>query len=95
MIKLIKNKEAIKRQVAKNYSVYNLLTKELSPNVSLVEGHAKKHHEITRGKNNDRVYYLLKGKMKIKNGDRDIVAEKGDVVFISENTEYEFQGHHS
>jgi ethanolamine utilization protein EutQ (cupin superfamily) len=91
MIKLIKSKEGKKRQVSSDYIINNLLTKDISPEVSLVEGIAEKHREVTRGMGNDRVYYILEGKMTLL-GKNKIVAEKGDVIFISKDTEYEFEG---
>ena len=91
MIKLIKNKEGIKREISPSYIINNLLTKESSSSVSLVEGISKNHQEITKGINNDRVYYILKGKMTIL-GKEKLIAEEGDVLFISKDTEYEFEG---
>jgi ethanolamine utilization protein EutQ (cupin superfamily) len=91
MIKIIKNKEGTKREVSPTYIINNLLTKELSSNVSLVEGTSKNHREITKGINNDRIYYILKGKMIIL-GKENISVEEGDVLFISKGTEYEFEG---
>ena len=92
MIKLIKNSEGKKREISKSYVITNLLTKEICENVSLVESDAKNHQEITKGKGNDRVYYILEGKMDIINEEKKMTAEKGDVIFISKDTEYEFEG---
>jgi len=87
-IKLIKNKNGVERKLSDSYSVLNLLTANDSDKVSLAVSTAKNQNETTKTIS-DRVYYIIEGKLIVNN---KLVAEKGDVVFISANTEYNFKG---
>jgi ethanolamine utilization protein EutQ (cupin superfamily) len=87
-IKIKKSKNGINRKISDSYSVLNLLTANDSDNVSLAVSNANDHNETTKT-TSDRVYYILEGKLIV---DDNLIAEKGDVVFISTNTEYNFKG---
>lgn len=87
-VKLIKNKDGKSRSIADSYEVLNLLTAEDSEQMSVAVGRATVHKEVTQNKS-DCVYYLSEGEM-IVNG--ELKAKSGDVVYISGNTEYKFEG---
>jgi len=87
-IKIIKSEEGISRKISDSYSVLNLLTANDSENVSLAVSSAESHNETTKT-TSDRAYYILEGEITI---DDNQVAKKGDVVFVSANTEYNFKG---
>lgn len=83
-IKIIKSEDGISRKISDSYSVLNLLTAHDSDIVSLAVGSADNHDETTKT-TSDRVYYILEGKLIIND---NLVAKKGDVAFVSANTEY-------
>jgi ethanolamine utilization protein EutQ (cupin superfamily) len=87
-IKIIKQEDGINRKISDSYSVLNLLTGFDSNNVSLAISTAKNHNETTKTKS-DRVYYILEGELIV---DDNLIAKKGDVVFVSSNTNYNFKG---
>jgi ethanolamine utilization protein EutQ (cupin superfamily) len=87
-IKIIKLEDGVSRKVSDSYSVLNLLTANDSNNISLAVSTAENHDEITKT-TSDRVYYILEGKLIVND---ELIAKKGDVVFVSANTEYNFKG---
>jgi ethanolamine utilization protein EutQ (cupin superfamily) len=91
-IKVIRKSEAIARKISDSYQVINFLTREASENVSLAIGQAENHSETTKNVRSDRIYYIIEGKLVLKQGGNELVAEPGDVVFIPKNTEYGFGG---
>lgn len=86
-IKIIKQKDGVNRKISDSYSVLNLLTAIDSDKVSLAISSAVNHNETTKT-TSDRIYYILKGELVINK----LIAKKGDVVFVSVNTEYSFKG---
>lgn len=91
-IRLIKKKEGIKRAISKTYKVINLLTREDSKNISFAISKAKNHFEITKNIRSDRIYYILEGKLIVKQNNREFVAQGGEILFIPKNTKYQFEG---
>ena len=87
VVKIIKAKDGIIRKVSDSYSVLNLLTIHDSNKVSLWISTANNHNETTKT-SSDRVYYIMKGQLII---DDKLFAKKWDVVFVPENTEYNFK----
>jgi len=87
-IKLIKSNEGITRKISDSYSVLNLLTASDSENISLAVSNAENHNGITKT-SSDRVYYILEGELTVNN---DLIAKKGDLVFVTAETEYNFKG---
>ncbi len=87
-IKIIKQKSGVNRKISDSYSVLNLLTAIDSDNISLAVSSAVNHNETTKT-TSDRVYYILEGELIIND---NLIAKKGDVVFVSANTEYNFKG---
>ena len=87
-IKIIKSTDGVSRKISDSYSVLSLLTANDSDNVSLAVSTAENHDESTKT-TSDRVYYILEGELIVND---NLVAKKGDVVFVSANTEYNFKG---
>ena len=87
-IKIIKHEDGVSRKISDSYSVLNLLTANDSDNISLAVSTAENHDESTKT-TSDRVYYILEGELIV---DDNLVAKKGDVVFVAANTEYNFKG---
>ena len=87
-IKIIKSEDGVSRKISDSYSVLNFLTANDSDNVSLAVSSADNHDETTKT-TSDRVYYILEGELIV---DDNFIARKGDVVFVSKNTEYNFKG---
>ena len=89
---IIKKNRGNTRKICKTYQVTNFLTKEQCKNLSIAVSQARNHNEITKNIKSDRVYYILNGRLVVKQGNKRIVAEKGDIIFIHQNTDYQFQG---
>ncbi|NIM46549.1 MAG: hypothetical protein GTN40_00090 [Candidatus Aenigmarchaeota archaeon] len=88
MIKFFKEKFNRFIDKDQSYAIYDLITKIDSPDVSVVLGRANNHYEITKNTKSDRIYYILSGTLII-NKQR---IEKGEVVYIPKDTEYQFEG---
>lgn len=87
-VKLFKKDASKERKIAESYSVFNFLTVYDSENMSVAVGVAKEHNEITKT-TSDRSYYILEGKIIIN---EEFIAQQGDVIYVSANTEYNFRG---
>lgn len=87
-IKIFKKGLAVKRDISPSHSVFNLLTAKDSERLSLGLATTQNHLETTTT-HNERVYYVLEGKMIVN---KEIHGEPGDVILISTETEYTFQG---
>ena len=91
MYKIIRKKEASKRQISDRKSVLDYVTKEISPNISLVivknEGY---FGDVAISK--DRIYYILSGELILKFGVEKVILKKDDACFISKNTSYIMSG---
>ena len=92
MIKIVKASEAVERKVANTYSVFGMLSKEDSENLSMCLSKAKNHKEIALNTKSDRIYYVTKGRVRVEAGGQKLEARKGDLIFISANTKYMFSG---
>ena len=92
MIVLVKKNKGKKRQVDKTHSVTNFITKDFSKNVSLVLVNAKNHTATTKSVKNDRIYYVLNGKLKVKYKNNLRTAVSGDIIFIPRKTLYTLSG---
>ncbi len=90
--KIIKNEEGIKRKINETYEITNFLTKEDSKEISFAISDSKNHRETTKNVKSGRIYFVLEGKLIVKQENKEFVAEKGDLIFIPKNTEYSFEG---
>lgn len=91
MYKVVRKNDGISRKIADTYSANNLITKDISPNVSLVVNKAKNHFEIEITKY-DRIYYVIEGNIKLIFDGQPIELNVGDACFIKTGTEYEIHG---
>lgn len=91
-IQQFKKEEAETREISSSYSVANYLTKRDCENVSLAVSQAEEHSETTKNIESDRVYYVLEGKLVVTKEDEEYVVREGDVIFISKDTKYHFEG---
>jgi len=89
---LIKKSQGTVRKISKTYQATNFLTGRQSGNLSLAVSKAKNHNEITKNIKSNRVYYILKGKLIVKQGSKRFAADRGDIIFIPKNISYQFQG---
>jgi len=92
MILHITKKEMEERKISDSHTVFDMLKKDLSKNVSLAIATAKNHSEITKNMKSDRIYYVLEGKLTVIVGTELYAANPGDLIFISKRTPYNFQG---
>ena len=91
MYKVVRDSEGVVRQIAHNKTANNLITKDISPNISVATTEAADYYEKETTPY-DRIYYVLDGTLELTvDGDSNSLR-KGDVCFISKNTTYEMRG---
>lgn len=86
-IKLFKKEESVIRKISDSHSVSNYLTIKDSNNLSVSVGNAINYNETIKT-DSDRVYFVLEGEIIINN----LKGKSGDVLYISQNTEYNLSG---
>lgn len=91
MYKIVKAAEAVVRQIADNKTASNLITKDLSQEVSLATTRGTDYYEKETTHYN-RIYFILEGKIEL-----DIDGNKkellvGDACFLEKGTTYEMRG---
>lgn len=91
MYKIIRASEGTIRQIADNKTATNLITKEISPDVSLAITEATDYYEQETCEYN-RIYYVLDGELQIISNGVESTLQGGDVCFISKGTDYEMRG---
>lgn len=91
-IEIVKKEEGDEREISESYQVKNFITKESSEKVSLAVSEADEHSETTKNVRSDRIYYVLEGKLVIKDDKGKYTAEPGDVIYIPKDTKYHFKG---
>jgi len=91
MFRIIKESEAVIREINENKKAANLITKEISGDLSLavLEGVNYSGKEISAY---SRIYYVLGGKLILNFGEEDHSLATGDACFISKGTEYKMKG---
>jgi ethanolamine utilization protein EutQ (cupin superfamily) len=92
VIKLVKKADGVKRIISESYFVNNLITSEISKNVSLSVSEAARHLEKTKNSGSDRIYFVIDGELVIASGKNKFIAKPGDAIFIKKGTEYTFGG---
>lgn len=91
MHKVIRKAKAVIRKVNDGKTVANFVTKEICPNVSLAVVDNKGFYgEVTA--ENDRIYYMVSGKLLLDFGDEKMELNKGDACFVSRGSSYIFSG---
>jgi mannose-6-phosphate isomerase class I len=91
MFKVIRASEGVIRQIAKNKTATNLITKDICPEISLATTDGKDYYEAETSPYN-RIYYVLAGELEIIVGTELHKLQKGDTCFIGKNTPYEMCG---
>lgn len=91
MYKVVKASEGTIRQIAANKTANNLITKEISPAVSLATTEATDYYE-KEACEYDRIYYVLEGELRISSDDVESTLQAGDACFIAKGTVYEMHG---
>lgn len=92
MVLLIKREEVEENKINGDYSIFSVLKKGLSKNVSLSIAKSKGHIEITRNMRSDRIYYVTEGQLRVTVGPESFIADAGDLIFIPKRTPYHFDG---
>lgn len=91
MYKIVRESEGTIRQVADNKTATNIITKDISPELSLAITDATDYYEKEMTPYN-RVYYILEGKVELNFDGESSILSKGDSCFIGEGTIYEMRG---
>ncbi|HJP96547.1 MAG TPA: hypothetical protein VJ843_04205 [Candidatus Saccharimonadales bacterium] len=91
MYKVVKASEGTIRQIAENKTANNLITKEISPAVSLATTEATDYYEKGTCEY-DRIYYVLDGELQINSDGTRSMLRVGDACFIAKGTVYEMRG---
>ena len=91
MYKIVKASEAIVRQIADNKTASNLITKDITNDLSLATTRADDYYEKETAEYN-RIYFILEGEMELTiDGDKQVISI-GDACYISKGTTYEMHG---
>lgn len=91
MYKIVKSSEAAVRNIADNKTASNLVTKDISPGVSLATTRASDYYEKETTPYN-RIYFILEGKMELDFDGNKEVLSTGDACFLEKGTTYEMRG---
>ena len=93
MYKVVKQSDAIHRQISPKKSALNYITKEITPNfsVSTTEGI---NCDLIEAAEYDRVYFVLSGELKLifDRSKEEILLHPNDTVFINKDTKYRMIG---
>lgn len=92
MFKIVRKDEGIIRKVSEEKAVCNLISKDISEDVSLAIIETTDGFHDKEVSQNNRIYYVLEGRLELKFGDILEILEKGDSCFISRTTEYKMNG---
>jgi ethanolamine utilization protein EutQ (cupin superfamily) len=91
MHKVIRKSEAKERRVGETKSVFDYITKEISPAVSfVVVKNAGNWGEVVS--KYDRVYFVLEGSLTLKFQDEEVVLESWDSCFVDKDEKFNFSG---
>jgi len=91
MYKVVRASEGTIRHIADNKTANNLITKEISPTVSLATTEATDYYEKETCEYN-RIYYVLDGELQISSDGVKSTLQVGDACFIPKGTVYEMHG---
>ena len=91
MINVIRKSEGTLHKIADNKVAINLITKEVTKDVSLavIEANNFNEEETTRY---DRIYYVTEGELILINEDKKYAMNVGDSCFIPKGTTYIMSG---
>lgn len=91
MYKVVRPNEGTPRKVSDNKIINNLITNDISSNVSLSVIDATDLQERSTTEY-DRIYYVLEGIMRLVFDEQEQTLHPGDTCFISKSTLYELSG---
>lgn len=91
MYKVVRKSEGVIRQIASNKTANNLISKDISPNISFATTEAVEYYEKETTLY-DRIYYVLEGALEIVVDKEINVLQVGDVCFLGRGTTYEMRG---
>ena len=91
MIKVVKKSEGTLHKIAENKIAINLITKEVTKDVSLAVIEANNFHEDETTLY-DRIYYIIDGELILINDNKKYILSVGDSCFIPEGTTYVMSG---
>ena len=92
MHKIVRAQEATVRHINDDKAVFNLITKDITPNMSLATTKAIDFYEQETTAY-DRIYYVLEGEIELQFGNDDAqVVAAGDACFIAKGTAYQMSG---
>ena len=91
MYKVVRKSGATRRQISEDKSVENYITKDVLKEVSLAvtEGNNFQTNEETKY---NRIFFVLKGKLKLEFNGKKVSLEKDDSCYISKGTSYGISG---
>lgn len=91
MYRIIKKDEGLIRKITDNKTAINLISKEITPNVSLalLEADNFNEEETTQY---DRIYFVTEGKLTLTFGPHSNELVSGDSCFILKGTTYNMSG---
>lgn len=91
MIKVVKKSEGTFHKIADNKVAINLITKEVTKDVSLAVIEANNYNEVETTLY-DRIYYVTEGELILINDDGKYAMNTGDSCFIPKGTTYTMSG---
>ena len=91
MFAIVRESEGTMRRIAENKTANNLITKTISPELSLATTEATDYFEQEMTPYN-RIYYVLDGQLEVTIDGETSTLQKGDACFIGEGTMYEMRG---
>ncbi len=91
MFKIVKKNNGEIRKIAINKTAINLITKEITPTVSLAIINATSYQEIETTLYN-RVYFVIKGTLVLTFDNNKNELIEGDSCFIAKGTTYTMSG---
>ena len=91
MYQIVRQSEGAIRQITDNKTANNLITKDISPDVSFAITKATDYYEKETTPYN-RIYFVLDGELELTVNSEANTLQKGDSCFIGKDTEYEMRG---
>lgn len=91
MYKVVKQHEGTIRPVADNKTANNLITREISPAVSLAVINATDYHDTVTADYN-WIYYVVEGMMILQFGNDTYALQPGDSCYVAKGEKYNMMG---
>ena len=91
MYKIVKESEGIIRKITNNKTVLNLITRDVTPNVSLAVIDAQEYRGDEQA-NYNRIYYVIEGSLTLTFDDNRQTLELGDSCYIEKGRKYQIEG---